>query len=226
MASTVHAVTNRVPGAATTLERERALAREDLCRFLSACFYEPTPMFAEERLFESMLRASRQIDPELAERVRALGEAYAAEDSQALLVDHTRLFLGPIQPRAQPYGSVWLGGEPTLMQDSTMAVIELYREGGFEIDDEFRDLPDHVSVELEFLYVLNFRENQAVRAGDAAAVEAVAALRRRFLAEHLGAWIGRFADALRQGAETAFYRELAGVVQLWVRRSAEVDTPQ
>ena len=85
--------------------------------------------------------------------------------SQTLLVDYTRLFLGPPQPLARPHGSFWLTGETTLMQDATMAVLDLYQEGGFELDDEFREVPDHVAVELEFLYLLIFKRNEAQRAG-------------------------------------------------------------
>ena len=33
---------------------DEATARQDLCRFLSACYYEPAPEFAEEKLFDSM----------------------------------------------------------------------------------------------------------------------------------------------------------------------------
>jgi putative dimethyl sulfoxide reductase chaperone len=195
---------------------QQATAREDLCRFLSACYYEPAPEFAEERLFDSMLAAAQQLDPELAEQARRLGEAFAAEDLQTLLVDYTRLFLGPVDPRARPYGSSWLGGEGALMEDSTLAVLDLYREGGFEIDEDFRDLPDHVAVELEFLYVLNFRQNQARGLGDTGARAECEQLQQRFLADHLARWIGPFSAAVRAGAETAFYRELAAMTERFV----------
>ena len=81
--------------------------------------------------------------------------------SDDLLVDYTRLFLGPVDTLAKPYGSVWLGGDAPLMQDSTMAVLQLYEEAGFEIDEDFRELPDHIAAELEFLYLLLFREAEA-----------------------------------------------------------------
>ena len=67
-----------------------------------------------------MLAAAARIDPELAERARKLGEAFAAQDLQTLLVDYTRLFLGPVQPLARPYASFWLTAKTTLMQDATM----------------------------------------------------------------------------------------------------------
>ncbi len=195
----------------------QAGARVDLCRFLAACYYEPSPEFAEERLFDSMLGAASRIHPDLEAHARRLGEAYAADDMQTLLIDYTRLFLGPVDPRARPYGSYWLSGETTLMQPSSVDVLALYEQGGFEIDEEFRELPDHVAVELEFLYLLLFKQNQAKALGRLDDLAAAEQLQRKFLAEHLGAWIGPLAAAVQAGAETAFYRELAALTERFVR---------
>jgi TorA maturation chaperone TorD len=197
-------------------------ARADFCRFLAACYYEPGAEFAEERLFDSMVIAARRIDPELLAGARRLGDAFSAEDAQDLLIDYTRLFLGPVDALAKPYGSVWLGTEKTLMQDSTMAVLAMYEEGGFDIAEDFRELPDHVAAELEFLYLLLFRENRAIESGDLAAREEVAAVKKRFLDEHLGRWIVAFAAAMKAGAQCAFYRELADLT----RRFVSIASPQ
>ena len=101
-----------------------------------------------------------------------------------------------------------------------MAVQQLYAEGGFEIGEDFHELPDHVAAELEFLYLLIFRETEARGKGDLDALAAATDLRGRFLAAHLGAWIGPFTAAVRSGAQTAFYRELADLTELFVRLEA------
>ncbi len=199
-------------------DHDKASAREDLCRFVAACYYEPGPEFEEEQLFDSMLAAAQTLDPGLAQQVRLLGAAFVAEDRQELLVDYTRLFLGPTQALAQPYESVWMTGERALMQDSTMALLELYEQGGFEIADDFRDLPDHIAAELEFLYLLIFRENEARRSGNVDALAVTVALRKRFLAEHLGRWVAPFTAATREGAQSEFYRQLAALTERLVGR--------
>lgn len=203
----------------------QATAREDLCRYLAACYYEPGPAFSEERLFDSMREAAGRTHPDLEPPARRLGDAFAAESAEALLVEYTRTFLGPIDPVARPYGSVWLGRSAPLMQDSTMALLNLYEEGGFEIAEDFRELPDHIAAELEFLYLLIFRENQARRAGDAKALGAAAATRRRLLDEHLDAWVGDFARAVKDGTRSAFYRELADLTERFVRMEAQRASP-
>jgi putative dimethyl sulfoxide reductase chaperone len=196
---------------------DKANARADLCRFLSACYYEPDAAFAEERLFESMLDVARRIDPEFGELARKLGEDFAGQDLQTLLVDYTRLFLGPMQTLAAPHGSFWLSGETTLMQDSTMAVQGLYHQAGFELDEDFRETPDHIAVELEFLYLLKFRQSEAHRAGLGDILLDWQQLEQVFLANHLGAWIGPFVAAVKAGAETGFYRDLAELTERFVR---------
>ena len=201
-------------------DQERGTARENLCRFLAACYYQPGPEFAEEKVFDSMLDAATRIHPDLAAHARRLGEEFSAEEPENLLVDYTRLFLGPAHIVAKPYGSVWLDGKKTLMGDSTMAVQELYHEGGFEIDEDFRELPDHIAAELEFLYLLIYRENEARRNDDPEAVAAMAGLRKRFLDEHLGSWVGPFTAAVRAGAQSGFYRELAELTDRFVKMEA------
>ncbi|MBL8307853.1 MAG: molecular chaperone TorD family protein [Rubrivivax sp.] len=201
---------------------ERALARQELCRFLAGCYYEPGPEFVEERLFDSILAAAQRISPELAGHAQRLGAAFSAVPLQDLLVDYTRLFLGAPQALAKPYASVWLSGQPELMQESVVDLLRLYEQGGFDIDPGFNDLPDHVAVELEFLYLLTHQHNQAVARNDAEAVQAVEVLRTAFLAGHLGRWMGPFILAVHEHAQCEFYRELAEFTELFVRMEGQL----
>lgn len=191
-------------------------ARADLSRLLAACYYQPGPEFSEENLFDSMHGAAARLDAGLAAQARRLGEAFGAADPQELLVDYTRLFLGPIEAPARPYGSVWLQARQGLMQDSTVAVLDLYADGGFEMDESFRDLPDHVAAELEFMYLLLFRQAEALRNGDEQARQRFAGLQRQLLDEHLGRWVVPFAAATAGSAQTDFYRGLAGLTDAFV----------
>lgn len=200
--------------------QETGTARENLCRLLAACYYQPGPEYAEEKVFDSMLDAAMRIHPELAAHARRLSEEFSAAGSDSLLLDYTRLFLGPAHIIAKPYGSVWLEGEETLMQDSTMEVQALYEEGGFEIAENFRELPDHIAAELEFLYLLIYRENEARRHDNPEALTVMAGLRKRFLNAHLGSWVGPFTAAVRAGAQSGFYRELAELTNRFVTMEA------
>lgn len=199
------------------LELKRTLAREDFNRLLAACYYQPEEHLAEEDVLLSLVRAAELIDPSLADGARRLAEGFAAETLQELLLDYTRLFLGPTGILAKPYGSVWMEGDKVVMGDSTMAVLDLYREGGFELDENFREMPDHVAVELEFFYLLNFQENEARRIGNPVAAQKAADLKRRFLQHHLGRWVTPFTGAMRAGATTGFYKALAALTERFVQ---------
>jgi len=200
---------------------KRIAARADLCRLLAACYYQPGPEFAEERVFDSMRTAAVEVETGMALLAEAVGAAFDQQPLEELQIDYTRLFLNPTGPLASPYESAWIAGrDPMLVGEITQSVLDTYRQGGYDVDLSFRDLPDHIAAELEFLYTLVFREARAAASGnDAERAEAVD-LRRRFIELHLGRWIGPFAEALRSGGETALYRTLADLTERFVRSEA------
>jgi putative dimethyl sulfoxide reductase chaperone len=202
----------------TESELQIAVAREDLCRYLSACYYEPEAAFEDEGMFAALLAAAKLAGPDLVPSAERLGQEFRRTSIDELLLDYSRLFIGPMQILAKPYGSVWLDEEKTLMGNSTMALLELYREADFEMDEEFKELPDHIAVELEFLYQLLFRENEARMINDEQILSVIHTLRQRFLSQHLGAWITRFSAAIKEGAQSSFYRELADLTEVFVKQ--------
>ncbi|MPN62132.1 Chaperone protein TorD [bioreactor metagenome] len=111
------------------------------------------------------------------------------------------------------------------MQESTLALVALYEAGGFEIDEDFRDLPDHIAAELEFLYLLNFGALAAELEDDKEAAADRATLRQQFLSGHLIPWIAPFAAAVKAGAESDFYRELADLTARFVAMQADMEGP-
>jgi TorA maturation chaperone TorD len=68
-----------------------------------------------------------------------------------------------------------------------------------------------VAAELEFMYLLLFRRAEALRNDDERAQARFAGLQRRLLEEHIGRWVEPFAAATAAAAQTAYYRELAGL---------------
>ncbi len=223
-ANTVRAPEPAAVGAPALVEAD--LAREELCRFLAGCYYEPGPEFAEERLFDSIAAAAQRVHPELAVQAQRLAAAFAAAPLEALLVDYTRLFLGAPQAMAKPYASVWLSGQPELMQESVDALMQMYAQGGFDIDPEFKDLPDHVAVELEFLYLLNYQINRVPDDDAGGERQGLQVLRSAFLSAHLGRWLGGFILAVHDHAQTDFYRELAEFTEHFVRLEGQRHEPR
>ena len=104
---------------------DQTAARADLCRLLSACYYEPGPEFSEERLFDAIVAAAHCLDSSLVEQAFELKAAFEAANSDDLLVDYAKLFLGPGQTLAPPYESAWRDKSGDFATDSTQALIEL-----------------------------------------------------------------------------------------------------
>ncbi|RLB68002.1 MAG: hypothetical protein DRH08_02240 [Deltaproteobacteria bacterium] len=196
----------------------RHLARADVYRLLSACFYQPEEIFLEEELFGQLKTAMAKVNPQRVPDGVSLESSFRGAGQEALQLDYSRLFLGPFEIPAKPYGSVYLDGEKIVMGDSTLQALALYREGSFEIAEDFREMPDHVAVELEFLYLLSFRIGQAK---DDEERNCLVALKRRFLEEHLGRWIGTFSEAIRKSADSDFYKQLADLTEHVVREDLQ-----
>ncbi len=186
------------------------LAKANVYRLLSVCYYEPEQAFLEEDIFSQLETALTILSGQSTGVATALGNCFRDTDRDALLLDYTRLFLGPFGALARPYGSVYLEGENIVMGDTTIGAMALYGEGGFQVDDAFREVPDHMTVELEFLYLLNFCISEST---EKSKLEHLGTLKRTFLAEHLGQWVVPFSKAVRAGAGTDFYKHLADLTQ-------------
>ena len=104
-----------------------------------------------------------------------------------------------------PYESAFLspGGQPDGLQ---LARIEAaYSEIGLVPSRELGELPDHVTIELEFMAMLCGQEADAWEEEDTAG--AVKAMRRakRFLNGHLSVWLPAFARHVAASDEDGFY---------------------
>ncbi|RCV87803.1 molecular chaperone TorD family protein [Billgrantia montanilacus] len=83
------------------------------------------------------------------ERLDGLSKALVAlTDTQQLILGYSRLFLTPPAPAPLNLGAYLDGG---LMARSVPSMEALYRRHGLERDRAFRDLPDHLSLHLQWL---------------------------------------------------------------------------
>lgn len=137
-------------------------------------------------------------------------------DLDELTIDFTRLFLGPFKLLAPPYGSVYLEGKREIMGATTLDAQAQYRRAGLDFSEAVKEVPDHVALELEFLYYLTFQEAEALEREDVTDVAIWQERQSAFLSRHLGIWVSDFADATEKGATTEFYRSLAQITKMFV----------
>lgn len=96
-----------------------------------------------------------------------------------------------------------------------------YRAFDLELAADGRERVDHLCCELEFCADLATREIALSRVEDEAGVAVVRDARRSFLEDHLGRWVPRLAETVREEVDLAVYRELAGFLEAVVAHDCE-----
>jgi TorA maturation chaperone TorD len=108
-------------------------------------------------------------------------------------------------------------------QSQEMADIAgFYRAFGFEVGGPVRERADHVAVELEFMHILALKEAYALDSGVAEHVAICREAQGKFLQDHLGRWIGLFAQSVAHNtAEDSSYAQMARFAAAFVQADAE-----
>lgn len=188
------------------------IRQSDCYKLLAACFYEPDLiLFLEEQVCLNLASLLKEAVPEAEASALNMQEAVAETDARELLVDYARLFVGPFELLAPPYGSVYLEGKSRVMGDSTMAVLEKYQEEGLTVD--IKEPPDHIAFELEFLHYLTALEADAVEKGESEKQHRFAKVKKEFLSNFLAPWVPLFCEKIRRGSTNSFYKNLADCLQ-------------
>lgn len=195
--------------------------RMETFRLLSDCYRLPDPQLSE-KVVRLEFNLANVCEPAAAV-VRKMSEVLEGHtDIEFLKIDFSKLFVGPYTLLAAPYGSVYLEGERKVMGESTLDVINRYREAGLETAKNFKDAPDHITAELEFMYYLIFKELEGFSDSDTARAVGFVQKQKYFLEDHLMAWVPEFADSIRKYGENRFYPYLAEATESFLKESHQV----
>jgi len=180
--------------------------RADSYKLLSACYYLPDAELLQKIVdevqtnhFFDELPCCIALGPEL----------------ESLIIDFTRLFVGPFKLLAPPYGSVYLE-DSRIMGESTVNVRNWYEKEGLDV--VINDAPDHIAMELEFMYYLAVKQIQATRQENLQDMQLYAEKQKSFLRSHLAGWIAEFAENVQKNAQTEFYKNLARLTEIFVQK--------
>lgn len=191
--------------------------REDVYRLLAACYYPPSRELITEGCCSTLAALLESVAPEAAPFAAQAAAASESSPIDALAVEHARLFIGPFQLVAPPYGSVYLDDAKTVMGDSTTRVAAFYHNCGLQLADDFHELPDHFAVELEFMSFLAFKQREAEVSGNSDEVARITTLQQEFLGTYLMPWLEPFTSAIITDAEAPFYQAIARCTAAFVR---------
>jgi putative dimethyl sulfoxide reductase chaperone len=130
-----------------------------------------------------------------------------------LRVEFTRLFCGP-GTHISPHESVQIQHQSgTLWGQQTAEVKRFVELAGFDYETSFTGIPDHVSVELEFLAKLTLKEAQSWQQRDSQGAGNALEWELEFIAEHAGKWMPDFSVKVSEQAQTPYYRVFASLLR-------------
>jgi TorA maturation chaperone TorD len=188
---------------------DSAQLRSNIYGLLSTVFREePTEALIHELRGPRLSGIFSDMGVELGEIFSSTSESAAAE---ALGLEFTRLFIGPGR-HVSAHESVFAemdGGTSSLWGRKTVEVKNFIETAGLDYQPEFTGIPDHVSVELEFMQKLTAWEAEKWTQQDRKSAEYCSTVQRLFLDQHLLCWLPQFCDAVMEQAELPFYRSMA-----------------
>ena len=147
-----------------------------------------------------------------------------AELIEELAVEYTRLFLGPGK-HISPHESVHHQRDDNqwgkLWGKSTAEVKKFIESTGLDYIEDFKGLPDHISVEFEFMQKLTLHEKKAWREADADKATSYRQIEKKFVEAHLIQWIPDFCEKVMEHAELSFYRSMAALTRSFIKYEIE-----
>ncbi|MCP4339896.1 MAG: molecular chaperone TorD family protein [Desulfobulbaceae bacterium] len=189
-------------------EINKTIQRSDCFKLLAACFYEPDrTLLIEERVGENLGLLLDNLTPTGARAARQMQTTIVELAQEKMSIDHAALFLGPFELLAPPYGSVYIEKNRRVMGESSVNAARYYQEAELSVD--IKEPPDHIVIELEFMYYLCNKEANAVQNGQHAEVNDLRELQARFYYHAIKPWAGDFCAAIRAGTDNGFYVNLA-----------------
>lgn len=191
---------------------EQARRRSEMYATLAAGFDRPQAGLVSPRWFEVLDGAPKELSLALPqEELAELQQAVAGLEGMGLArlsAEHTRLFEGPGRPVIYPYEGFHRRDNLDWVEVAAQ-VGRAYAAAGLGLADGFRDLPDHIVAELEFMAYLWTRQAQALEELRWETAAGFLALARAFLREHLGLWFLRFCQEVLSGTSEPFYLAMA-----------------
>jgi TorA maturation chaperone TorD len=130
--------------------------------------------------------------------------------------EHRRVFSNVITLDCPPYETLF-GNDHVFGQAHTMGDIAgFYRAFGVELSRDIHERMDHLSVELEFMHFLAYKESYARCHDGSDKVQIVVDAQKKFVKDHIGRWVPLFARMLVKKADSGFFRLMAEFSSDWM----------
>lgn len=200
------------------------LARSALYRFLSVALLPPGEAFmavaADEAVGATVRRAAQQLGrAEVPRAVGAACESLRTTSGPVLEEAYHRIF-GHNIGKDCPLNETQYGPSHVFQQAQQLADIAgFYQAFGLEVAETVGERVDHISIELEFMHVLTFREAYARVHHGPDEVGLLRDAQRGFLQDHLSLWVPAFARLVGR-RDGGFYGHIADLCAVLIGSDA------
>jgi putative dimethyl sulfoxide reductase chaperone len=128
--------------------------------------------------------------------------------------EYLRLF--DVGREVSPYETEYMTGKASRKSFELADITGFYRAFGFGISQgvPFKEAPDHISVELEFMAILVWKEAFALENKQKEGLEIVRDARMKFFKEHLAKWGFFFCRKVSETRGDVFYKSLSDLLRL------------
>ena len=200
----------------------RALSRSALYQMLSQALAYPSKE-AVAALQEVDLplaqQAAANLSAAVAPLLAALQEQLAAMSVTELQAEHRRIFSHSVSPDCPPCETFYTAHHIFQETNDLSDIGGFFRAFGLEMGDKER--LDHISVELEFMHFLTYKEAYALEHHGRAKARLCREAQLKFMQDHLGRWAPQFARRLGQKAGGGSFGCVASLLETFV--SAEIE---
>lgn len=202
------------------------LARSAMYQILSACFLYPeernlsilkSPDFQEHVKDLVLCYEGVEDGAEFKKCLEEVCSLFAATAIEILQRDYRRI-VGHTMSKECPLYETQFGVAQVFQQVHELGDIQgFYKAFGVDTSDVERERCDHVSVEMEFMHFLLYKQAYALENhGDEKAQICVDA-QKKFLKEHIGKWVPLFAVLFGRKAGDGFYVALSALTKEFMR---------
>ncbi|MHC4118855.1 MAG: TorD/DmsD family molecular chaperone [Planctomycetota bacterium] len=184
-------------------------ARASVFNVFTALLCQPEEdLIQNDQIFGALKLALNNLNATCSEVVDRMQEAVKKSTGQELLIEYTRLFIGPFKMLVPPYSSLYFGSD-TLMSDETVWVVDFYRKAGLKFEQETKEAPDHVAIETEFMYWLTHNEIKALDSGDREQAFSLWENQKEFFARHYSKWVPEFCTKVATETNNEYFKLLS-----------------
>ena len=202
------------------LDRATDLAlRACLLRLLASALTYPTP--EKYRSLQASLLACKDLSDRLPKRIAAkldLFNASLGADGRTLYeLEYLRVFSHVCAADCNPCETAYTAKHIFQASQKMANITGFYQAFGLEAGGE---RPDHISVELEFLSFLCYRESVEQTRSRRFEVHSIRRGQKVFLERHLGKWVGTFCVLLQHKARSGPMHRLGALLHEAMRSEA------